>query len=62
MKYFIKAFMGTGFVATLIGMSAMDSNTIIAPILITILGIGMFAFGGYIDSYYEWYEERRESR
>jgi len=62
MKYLIRSFMGIGFVAMLFGAGAMDSNSIIAPILITILGIGMFALGGYLDSYYEWCEERRKSR
>lgn len=59
MKYFIRAFMGTGFVAMLLGMSAMDSASVIVPIGITALGIGMMAFGGYLDSYYEWYTERQ---
>ena len=62
MKYLIRAFMGIGFIATLIGIGAMDSESIIVPICVTCLGIGMLAFGGYIDSYYEWYEERREGR
>lgn len=62
MKYLIRAFMGIGFVAMLFGAGAMDSSSIIAPIMITILGIGMFALGGYLDSYYEWYTERGENR
>lgn len=59
MKHFIRGFMGTGFVAMLLGMGAMDSASVIVPICITALGIGMLAFGGYLDSYYEWYEERK---
>ena len=62
MKYLIRTFMGIGFVAMLFGAGAMDSNSIIAPLMITILGIGMFALGGYLDSYFEWYTERRENR
>ena len=62
MKHLIRIFMGTGFVTMLIGMGAMDSESIIVPICVTCLGIGMFAFGGYLDSYYEWCEKRRKSR
>ena len=51
--------MGIGFVAMLLGMGAMDSASVIVPICITALGIGMMAFGGYLDSYYEWYMERQ---
>lgn len=59
MKYLIKGFMGVGFTTMLFGMGAMDSPSLIVPALIMALGLGMFAFGGYLDSYYEWYEERR---
>lgn len=59
MKYLIRGFMGIGFVATLMGMGAMDSASVVVPICITALGIGMLAFGGYLDSYYEWYSERK---
>lgn len=59
MKHFIRGFMGTGFVAMLLGMGAMDSASVIVPICITALGIGMMAFGGYLESYYEWYTERQ---
>jgi hypothetical protein len=62
MKYLIRSFMGIGFVAMLLGLGAMDSTSVIVPVCITALGIGMLAFGGYIESYYEWYEERREKR
>lgn len=58
MKHLIRIFMGTGFVTMLIGMGAMDSTSLIVPICTMILGIGMFAFGGYLDSYYEWRETR----
>ena len=60
MKHLIRIFMGTGFVTMLIGMGAMDSTSLIVPICIMGLGIGMFAFGGYLDSYFEWYTERGE--
>jgi len=62
MKFLIRAFMSIGFIAVLCGGGAMDSDSLIVPIMVVALGIGMVAFGGYLDSYYEWYEERRENR
>ena len=54
--------MGIGFVAMLIGMGAMDSASLVVPACIMVLGIGMLAFGGYLDSYYEWYKGRGKNR
>jgi len=62
MKILIRSFMSIGFLIMLVGAGAMDSESVIVPLLMTFLGVGMVAFGGYIDSYYEWYEERREGR
>lgn len=59
MKYLIRTFMSIGFIAVLCGGSAMDSDSLIVPIMVIALGVGMVAFGGYMDSYYEWCEERR---
>lgn len=59
MKYLIRAFMAIGFCITLTGMGAMDSESIVVPLCMTILGAGMLAFGGYLESYYEWYEGRK---
>ena len=49
MKYFIRGFMGTGFVTMLLGMGSMDSASVILPICLIFLGLGMFALGGYLD-------------
>ena len=62
MKYLIRGFMAVGLVVMLMGMGGFDSDTVIVPFLMMMLGIGMVAFGGYIDSYYEWCEKRRKSR
>ena len=59
MKWFIRAFMAIGFSVMLIGMGAMDSESVIVPLCMTFLGIGMMAFGGYVDDWYAWHEERR---
>ena len=59
LRYLIRVFMSAGAIAVLLGGSAMDSNSVIVPICVICLGLGMVAFGGYIDSYFEWYEERR---
>ena len=59
MKYLIKGFMGIGFAIMFIGLGCMDSASIVIPAFLLFLGLGMFAFGGYMDSYYEWYEERK---
>lgn len=62
MKLLIRGFMAIGFLLILLGAGGMDSESVVVPMLMAFLGTGMVAFGGYIDSYYEWYEERRESR
>lgn len=61
MKHFIRGFMGIGFIAMLLGMGAMDSASVLVPICVMSLGIGMLAFGGYLDSYYEWYRGEKEN-
>ncbi len=62
MKILIRVIMLIGFLLILVGAGGMDSESVIIPLLMTALGVGMFAFGGYLDSYYEWYEERRDRR
>jgi len=60
MRRFIRIFMAIGFCAMLLGMGAMDSENITVPLCMTFLGLGMTAFGGYVDSWYAWDEERRK--
>lgn len=60
MKWFIRGFMAIGLCAMLLGMGAMDSESLLVPYCLTFLGIGMMAFGGYVDSWYAWSEERRK--
>ena len=60
MKYLIRGFMAAGIIAVMCGGSALDSASVIAPIMVICLGVGMVAIGAYFDSYYEWYEERRK--
>lgn len=60
MKILAKIMMGAGFCIMLTGMAGMDSESVIVPIVMAFVGIGIVAFGGYLESYYEWCEERRE--
>ena len=61
MKWFIRGFMVIGFSTMLLGMGSMDSESIIVPLCMTFLGIGMMAFSGYVDSWYAWSEGRRRN-
>ena len=59
MKYLIRGIMTVGIIAILLGGSAMDSNSLVTPIVVICLGAGLLSIGAYLDSYIEWYEERR---
>lgn len=52
--------MAIGFCVMLLGMASMDSESLIVPYCMTFFGVGMLAFGGYVDSWYAWSEERRK--
>lgn len=52
MKRFFRAISGIGFVAVLIGGGAMSSPSLIVPIAIIFIGIGLYAFGTYMEEQY----------
>lgn len=62
MKTFFSITKGIGFIALMLGMGAMDSDSIIVPILIMLFGIGLFAFSAYIEDWFIWDEGRRGKR
>lgn len=52
MKIFTKVLSGIGFVSMLLGMGSMDSSSVAIPIALIFLGLGMFAFGGYLSDFF----------
>jgi hypothetical protein len=52
MKILAKVMMGAGIVAVLLGGGGMDSQSLVAPIMMIILGVGLIYTGNKIDE--EW--------
>lgn len=52
MKILAKVMMGAGIVAVLLGGGGMDSQSLLAPIMMIILGVGLIYTGNKIDE--EW--------
>lgn len=49
MKILAKVMMGVGVVAVLFGGGGMDSQSLVAPIMMIILGVGLIYTGNRID-------------
>lgn len=49
MKILAKVMMGAGIVAVLLGGGGMDSQSLVAPIMMIILGVGLIYTGNRID-------------
>jgi hypothetical protein len=52
MKILAKVMMGAGIVAVLLGGGGMDSQSLVAPIMMIILGVGLIYTGNKIDEDY----------
>ena len=52
MKILAKVMMGAGIVAMLLGGGGMDSQSLLAPIMMIILGVGLIYTGNKIDEDY----------
>ena len=52
MKILAKVMMGAGIVAVLLGGGGMDSQSLLVPIMMIILGVGLIYTGNKIDE--EW--------
>jgi hypothetical protein len=52
MKILAKVMMGAGIVAVLLGGGGMDSQSLLAPIMMIILGVGLIYTGNKIDEDY----------
>ncbi len=52
MKIFAKVTMAVGVVAVLLGGGGMDSQSLITPILMIFLGMGLIYIGSKIDGDY----------
>ena len=52
MKILAKGIMGAGVVAVLFGGGGMDSQSLVAPLMMIILGVGLIYIGNRIDEDY----------